>query len=113
MVRLTERIVTDALIRMGVPYTTTAKFVVYHYDNPHIYAAFREVALRLLKGTDHCSAKHIMEVVRAEKKYSILNDYTTYYGRTFVEEFPEYRDCFDFREVRGLATGSNKKGLEN
>jgi hypothetical protein len=51
------------------------------------------------------SAKFILEIVRYEiimektDKYMINNNFTAYYGRLFVEEFPEHKNKFEFRKI--------------
>lgn len=100
---LTENQVKEGLREMGVPIMTILKLCIYHMGQKEVYQEFRARALKQIKqGATHLSAKHIMEQVRAETKLSIKNEFTSYYGRVFVIEFPQYKNLFDFKEVKGL-----------
>lgn len=85
------------------------KFNQFDNDNPHVYAAFRDRALRAVKsGLKKYSAKTIIEVIRwhydIETKGDELllnNNYTAYYARKFMDEYPMYRGFFETRS-RGV-----------
>ncbi len=105
---LTKTIVRTALVSMGVDLATVEKFMDWHNANPSVYKAFRERALAAVSKRKKFGAKAIMEVLRWESEidrgedWKINNSYVAYFSRVFVTEFPEHRDYFEFREVRGL-----------
>lgn len=86
-------------------------FLQYHKDNPHIYAHFCDYALAWLKtGAKKISSKQIIGRIRwfldveskgEEAKSFKCNDaFTAYFSRMFVEQFPEYSERFEFRNLR-------------
>ena len=94
-----------------IPKPTLEKFLAYHRQNPAIYQAFKQKAQALLKsGRKKYGAKAIMEVVRYEyniqhpkHEFKISNNYTAYYARALAVWNPEFKDFFDFKEIRGLS----------
>lgn len=94
-----------------IPKPTLEKFLAYHRQNPAIYQAFKQKAQALLRsGKKKYGAKAIMEVVRYEHdlqhpkdEFKISNSYTAYYARALTVWNPEFKDFFDFKEIRGLS----------
>jgi len=95
---------------LGVDDKTYSAFLTYHRNNPHIWQSFEKFALEMLNtGRKRYSAKTIMERVRwdfdssnPEAEYKINNDFTSYYARAFARKWPQFREFFEFREVKGL-----------
>ncbi|AIK68487.1 hypothetical protein Lo5R7ANS_17 [Mesorhizobium phage vB_MloP_Lo5R7ANS] len=82
-------------------------FQRYDQDNPQVYALFKEYAKRALRaGREVLSANLIFERIRwlAEVEtsgdgFKVNNNYRAYYARKFMEEFPQYGECFRTRQV--------------
>lgn len=80
----------------------------YHHDNPHIFAAFRTLALRLYRaGVTHYGAKALMEIVRYEtiirartEPLKINNNHTSRYARLLMEQDSRFDGFFSVRELR-------------
>ena len=86
----------------------------FHKENPHIYTAFEEQALKAIrKGRDKISAKLIINWIRwhqylesNDKDFKINDAYQSYYARLFVEKHPEYKNVFEFRKLRNEESGA-------
>ena len=98
-----------ALEDMGVDSDTAAQFIGWHQRNPEVWKAFEAFALKLIaRGMKHYGAKAIMEVVRYDQalkssgEFKVNNNYSAYYARIFTLKYPQHKDFFEFREVRGL-----------
>jgi len=86
------------------------KFKKYHAENPHIYEAFKKLALEAIRTKRHFSCRGIFHKLRwdsmisgekwGEKSgYKILNDTSPYYGRMFEKEFPQYKGFFHKKKI--------------
>ena len=84
-------------------------FLKFHKDNPCVYERFEELAFMLVKnGVKKYSAKTIICMIRFENDiktksndwFKINDRFTAYYGRLFAENNPEYKDFFNFRNLR-------------
>jgi hypothetical protein len=82
-------------------------FLTYHTAHPEVYAAFRDIALRLYnRGIRHWGAKAIMEVLRFEtairahgEPFKLDNSYTSYYARMLMQNDPtRFKGFFDVRK---------------
>lgn len=88
-------------------------FNKFNQENPHIYIAFEEQALRAInKGRKKISAKLIINWIRwheflesSDKNFKINDAYQSYYARYFTEKHPEHIDVFDFRKLRNEEGG--------
>jgi len=94
--------------------TTKAAFDIYDKANPIVYEKFKTEAFRARnkrKGgrkRTHYSSKRILEWIRHEcamriisdDEFKINNNFTPWYARKFVLEFPDFKDFFEFREIR-------------
>lgn len=88
-------------------------FNKFNQENPHIYTAFEEQALRAInKGRKKISAKLIINWIRwheflesSDKNFKINDAYQSYYARFFIEKHPEHIDVFDFRKLRNEEDG--------
>lgn len=80
----------------------------FHKDNPHIFTAFEEQALRAInKGRTKISAKLIINWIRwhefiesTDKNFRVNDAFQSYFARLFVEKYPEHKDIFEFRKLR-------------
>ena len=71
---------------------------------------FERFAKQLIEqfGYKRIGAKMIIERVRWEcainskdkQGYKINNDYTAHYARLFIQNNPQYRDCFETRKLK-------------
>lgn len=87
------------------------RFLDFHVLHPQVYRLFEKFALQLIeRGHKKLGAKMIMERIRWEittgskdnDGFKINNNYTAYYSRLFIKNNPQYRDYFEFREIRKL-----------
>jgi hypothetical protein len=85
------------------------RFDAFHAEHPRVYMLFSIFALQLLqRGHTKIGAKMIMERVRWEcftgskdmHGYKINNDFIAHYARLFVDEFPQHKECFEFRILK-------------
>lgn len=83
------------------------EFPQYHFDNPHIYEAFKKYTfLSIGKGFKNFSAQFIFEVIRWETSvngndmYKINNNFRAFYSRLFMNQHPEYEGYFRTRKSK-------------
>ena len=78
--------------------------IIYHENNPQVWEKFVEFTFdRINKGYKHYSTKAISERMRWEMTreeaeggivYHLPNNYTAFYGRWFMKNYPEYKGFF-------------------
>ena len=75
----------------------------FHEKNPNIYKMFKHFTFELIrKGHEKYSSKAVFERIRwhtdvetdSEENFKMSNNYTPYYARLFMHEFPTYQDFF-------------------
>lgn len=92
-----------------VPPETWDRFIAYHRANPDVWHWFEVYALRAATSGRKLGAKAIAERVRWEtemvhnEEFRMCNSYISYYARIFAAKYPEFRDYFEFRNIKGLA----------
>jgi len=76
-------------------------FLEYHKTNPHLYAAFKNIALRAIRlGFTNYGAKGIFEIIRWERaergdgEFKINNNFAPLFTRLFENEFPQHKNFF-------------------
>lgn len=92
-------------------------FVKFHSENPHVYNAFEDQALKAIaKGRKKISAKLIINWIRwneflrtSDISFRINDAYQSYYARLFVEKHPEHKEIFEFRKLRNEDSGPYMK----
>ena len=85
-------------------------FIKSDSENPQVYEKFKEYAFQAINaGRTHMGARVIIERIRwysqVEAKgdeFKINNNYTPYYVRKFIKEFPEHARLFQLREIRNV-----------
>lgn len=87
-----------------------SKFLQFHTLHPVVYRLFEQFSLQLIAaGHKKLGSKMIIERIRWEIStngskdadgFKINNNYTCYYSRLFIKNNPQYRDYFEFREVK-------------
>lgn len=87
--------------------TTPAEtFEEYHERNPHVWVLFRRFTLEAIaSGRSRIGAKMIAERIRWETfirasngdDFKINNNFTAYYARRFMAEYPEHEGIFQTR----------------
>ena len=85
-------------------------FEQYNSENPEIWKQFKETTLNTIKrGFKHYSSKSIFEIIRWHKggdlktdAFKINNNYTCFYARKFMEEFPQYNGFFRTRATKEM-----------
>jgi len=95
------------------------KFLIFHEANPHVYTKFLELAWMVRgRGFTKWSARAIMQRLRWFSSFEtsdpnwgsdfkINNNYTPYYARKAMREYPEDFDIegaefFELRELKAL-----------
>ena len=86
--------------------TRQDRFLVFHLDNPQVYAYLQGHALRLRRmGITHWSMRNLWERLRMDyavytngKPFKLDNNHAPFYSRLLMESEPELRGFF---EVRG------------
>lgn len=81
------------------------KFLKYHKENPHVYQEFKKLTFKTIqKGFKHYSARGIIQLLRWHTGVSEngtglkINDHRSmYYGRMFMNEYPEHDGFFRLR----------------
>ena len=84
------------------------KFKKYHKENPHVYELFKKFAgVAIEKGHDKIASKLIFERIRWEvsietvgDKFKLNNNYTAYYARMFMKDYPEHTGIFETRKTK-------------
>lgn len=110
MRKVTEEQAKESLLQAGLDEKSVSSFFDFHKANRCVWREFENLALSAIeKGEERWSAKGVAEVVRWNLKlakqgeYRINNNYVAYYARLFALKYPQHKDFFEFREVRGLA----------
>jgi hypothetical protein len=81
---------------------TTGKFLEFDEANPQVWIAFKRFTFQAINtGRKRFGAKMVVERIRwdtllttTDERYKISNDYTAFYARKFVSEFPQYKGLF-------------------
>ena len=89
--------------------TIEEAFEKFHNDNPRIYQLFVKFALYLIRDKQKKKISSQLIIVRirweiyveteSDDNYRISNNYTPYYARLFIKQFPEYKDYFVLRKL--------------
>lgn len=106
--------VKEFLLSEGIEEKTAEAFFAWHLKNPVVWTMFESEALRLIAaGKRHWGAKALAEWIRYQRAtteggqfgdYSVANNYVAYYARIFAFKYPQHKDFFEFREVKGLTS---------
>ena len=89
-------------------------FNVFHRANPEVYKLFKKYALQAAQARHrHFGSKMIFERMRwhtmietTDADYKLNNNYTAYYARLFMADYPEHREFFRTRRVKNEARDS-------
>lgn len=84
-----------------------AKFLNFHYANPHVYNRLRALALEMKRqGIDKYSMKGLFEVLRWEHAlkttgdvFKLNNNYTSLYARGLMQNEPQLEGFFALRKA--------------
>jgi len=84
---------------------TQTRFEAFHEENPHVYEMWKKLTWRAVeRGYQHIGAKLIGELIRWETgimttgtDYKFPNQWTPYYARKFMKEFPQHEGLFRTR----------------
>jgi len=86
---------------------TESAEVKFDREHPVIWQEFKRIALRLIeKGVSRYGAKAIFEVIRYDMSieggtdFKLNNNYTAYYARKFIEQFPFHAGFFELRKKK-------------
>jgi hypothetical protein len=80
----------------------------WHRTNPHVYELFKQFTFDVIRrGHKHYSSKAIFERIRwhteietAGEEFKMSNNYTPYYARLFMKDFPEHAEFFRTKTLR-------------
>lgn len=83
-------------------------FHIYIKENPHVYEAFENGALQVIrKGFNHYSARTIAEVIRHRSnireingEFKISNNRIPCLARLFALRYPQYKDLFTYHNTK-------------
>lgn len=87
------------------------RFIEFHQQYPQVYLLYKKFALALINaGNTKLGSKMIIERIRWEYKtgskdaegFKINNNFTAHYARLFIKDHPQYKDFFEFRELKTL-----------
>lgn len=89
-------------------------FLRFHAANPQVYRLFKKYALQAARARHrHFGSKMIFERMRwytmietTDADYKLNNNYTAYYARMFMADYPEHREFFRTRRVKHEARDS-------
>lgn len=77
------------------------KWWMYHKDNPDVYKLFKRFTFdAIARGHENYSSKAVFERIRwhteieTSGEFKMSNNYTPYYARLFMWEFPEHQGFF-------------------
>jgi hypothetical protein len=80
---------------------------VYDSENPQVWQAFKNATFRLINaGVRRYGAKAIFEHIRFQTAVSgkgtfkMNNNYTSYYARRFMREYPAFKGFFETRKLK-------------
>ena len=84
------------------------KFEEFDRANPKVWGLFVQFAFRAInRGFNHYGAKTIFEAIRyytdvhtTDPEFKLNNNYTAYYARKFMAEYPDYDGFFETRKVK-------------
>lgn len=80
----------------------------WHRANPHVYELFKRFTFDVIRrGHKHYSSKAIFERIRWHtdietmgEEFKMSNNYTPYYARLFMKDFPDHADFFRTKTLR-------------
>lgn len=82
-------------------------FQQYDQENPHIWELYKAYAFKIIQsGRKHIGSKCIFELIRMEENfastgnYKICNNFTPYYARKFVLNYPQFGSYFTLKPLR-------------
>lgn len=87
------------------------QFLAFHAKYPKVYDLYKAFCFQLInKDYTKIGSKMIIERIRWEiatgskddAGFKINNNYTAHYARLFAQEYPQYKDYFEFREIKRL-----------
>lgn len=77
------------------------QFEVFHRAKPEVYKEYKRIALNHIQdGAERISSKFLIETIRMNLKLKIQNNFTAYYSRRFIAEYPQFTDRFIFKTIR-------------
>ena len=101
--------VLAALMLDGVDRETAEYFIRYHDANRQIWNWFEAFTIQAIRAGRKLGSKAIAERVRWEANmgvrkgvFKLNNNYPAYYARMFGMKYPQHKNYFNKRKVRGL-----------
>jgi len=90
--------------------TITERAQAFHRANPQVMDRVRDIVQRLHeRGFQHYGMKAIFEELRHDPEfkthtgeaYKMNNDFTSWYAREFIRQYPLYSGFFELRQRKG------------
>lgn len=82
-------------------------FQIYHRENPQIYEEFKRFSLQIAnRNRKKFGAQAVIERMRWESfvvgndDFKVNNNYSAYYSRLFMKDFPEFEGFFRTRTAK-------------
>lgn len=90
--------------------TIQERFEAFHEANPHVYRAFRALALQMVRnGVNRYGISGLTEQLRWHfamqtkgEAFKISNDFRSRYARMLMENEPELKGFFELRTLREM-----------
>jgi hypothetical protein len=79
-------------------------FQQFHSENPGVYRDFCRLAIEAVnRGFPRVSSDFLLHQIRwdSDRRLKINNNFSAYYARMFVREFPRHSHLFELRVTRG------------
>jgi len=96
----------------GLDTVTETEFHKYHETNPQVYEYFKRFAFeKIARGSKHIGSKAIFERIRWESpmiasgEFKINNNFTAFYSRLFMQDFPQHKGIFETRRAKADIEG--------
>lgn len=97
----------EMLLAAGYSSDKVETFIAAHTESPDVWLTFERIALGLIGAGKKAGSIDILGRARWEthieggREWKVNNNYAPYYARIFAAKYPEHKDFFEFRKVRG------------
>jgi hypothetical protein len=117
---MTEQEAIQILVNAGTPMSTALDVCGYIKKYPHIWKAFQKHCLEIVsQGAKRLGAKAVFEHMRYKEsggdwekydEFKISNDYTAYFARLLAGKYPNCKNLFVFKKIKGLERAREQYG---
>jgi hypothetical protein len=96
---------------VGYDRDTIKAFKEYHEKHPDIFEEFRKYSIEMRNtGRAHYGSQSILEKIRwhvdmmyPDQHFKVNNNFSGMYARLMIQCYPEFKEFFRTRKVRGLS----------